>query len=205
MAIVNPFAGDPERGPAWEQGYLAGYAEPDDEHFPPLEGELLDVFFSGETEGRTDRSNEASSQDAVPSARTSKGPRFETAPDGVLIPIPDELPEGNPVRADARVDVSLQGGGTFYYVVIFNGGNDVLKPDKLLADLVSEAAIKKFEKLLAETVFRHSPKIVSFAAGLSISVAVSIFTSSPILTERRFRAYDENLMPIEYVLLQPRE
>lgn len=44
MAVVNPFADDPERGGVWEQGYVAGFAEPEAEHVPPLEPELLDAF-----------------------------------------------------------------------------------------------------------------------------------------------------------------
>jgi hypothetical protein len=209
MAVVNPFAGDPERALAWEQGFLAGYAEPDEEHFPPLEGELLEVFFQGEGTGRTDRANEPSSQDPVPSSSDSDVTRFESAPDGTLIPIPDEVPQGNPILEEAEVAVSLQGNGTFFYVVIYNKKDEdeseveAEKRRERIAHVLTEAAIKRFEHFLAETVLKNAKGIVKFGVGIAIGVVVSVLTTSPILKERRFRGYTGNLTPIDYVILEP--
>lgn len=55
MATINPFAGDNEKGDVWEQGYLAGFAEPDESHFRPFSEELIEVYWLGEQAGRVDR------------------------------------------------------------------------------------------------------------------------------------------------------
>jgi hypothetical protein len=59
MATQNPFADDVAKGEVWEQGYLAGFNEPEIDHSPgPLTAELLDVYNRGEQEGRNDRRDE---------------------------------------------------------------------------------------------------------------------------------------------------
>jgi hypothetical protein len=56
MAIINPFANDPDRGEAWELGYLAGFQDPDGgARFLPLAPELLDAYTQGLDAGREDR------------------------------------------------------------------------------------------------------------------------------------------------------
>lgn len=56
MAITNPFAEDPDRGEAWELGYLAGFQDPDGgARFLPLSPELLEVYTQGLDAGREDR------------------------------------------------------------------------------------------------------------------------------------------------------
>jgi hypothetical protein len=55
MAAQNPYESDPDRGGAWEQGYEAGFAEPEVDHSPPVAPELVDVFAEGELAGRDDR------------------------------------------------------------------------------------------------------------------------------------------------------
>jgi hypothetical protein len=55
MADENPFANDAVLGDVWEQGYLAGFAQPEEDHLPPLAPEVLDVYQQGEQAGRDDR------------------------------------------------------------------------------------------------------------------------------------------------------
>ncbi len=55
MAAQNPFAADQVLGDAWEQGYLAGYSEPETDHLRPFSPELLDAYQQGELAGRDDR------------------------------------------------------------------------------------------------------------------------------------------------------
>jgi hypothetical protein len=56
MATINPFADDNVKGDIWEQGYLAGFAEPQVEHFRPFAPELLEVYKVGQEGGRNDHS-----------------------------------------------------------------------------------------------------------------------------------------------------
>jgi hypothetical protein len=92
MAIVNPFVNDPDQGAAFEQGYEAGFAEPEEDHSPPLAPELVDAFSQGEGSGRDDRRAEQETQTSVPTEASPDFSRFESAPDGTLIPIPSEFP-----------------------------------------------------------------------------------------------------------------
>jgi hypothetical protein len=55
MATQNPFSGDPVKGEVWEQGLLAGFAEPETDHVLPLSPELLEVYTMGEQAGRDER------------------------------------------------------------------------------------------------------------------------------------------------------
>jgi hypothetical protein len=55
MATKNPFSIDPAKAQSWEQGWMAGFNQPDDERVPPLVAELLEVFNQGVTEGRADK------------------------------------------------------------------------------------------------------------------------------------------------------
>jgi hypothetical protein len=201
MVLVNPFADDPERGGAFEQGYLAGYAEPDANHSPPLEGELLDIFFQGETAGRDDRQQEAAGEPAVPVETSSDFSRFESAPDGTLIPVPNEYPPGVAVREDAQVRVSTLGQG--FSVAIYNGSPFAVgDPAGLLVDLASEVAQAKLERMLAEAAASGARGLVKFG-GLVVGVLISIFTPSPILQETRFRGFLPDGRPVAYVVLTP--
>jgi hypothetical protein len=57
MATINPFADDNVKGEIWELGYLAGFDDPDGEHFPgPIADDLLEIYQRGEQEGGADRS-----------------------------------------------------------------------------------------------------------------------------------------------------
>ena len=199
MTLVSPFPDDPERGGAFEQGYLAGYAEPDTDHVPPLEGELLDIFFDGERHGRDDRAEEATEAPAVPAKATDDFTRFESAPDGTLIPIPDSYPPNVAMREDAQVQASQLGAG--FYVAIYNGPPDGTgDPVGLLVDLSSEVAQTKLEHLLAEAAAKGARSLIKFG-GLAVGVLISILTSSPTLQETRFRGFLPDGRPVDYVVL----
>src|SRR6266536_1122015 len=206
MAVGSPVANDPERAAPWEQGYIAGYAEPETDHLPPLEPELLEVFGLGEQTGRDDRRNEPASQDPLPSSASSDFSRFEAAPDGTLIPIPDEAPEGNRIRDDAQIRVNPRNAAAWYYVVIYNGSTEskelLADATELLAELQVETVIVGFEHLIAHAVVAGLQGVVKFG-GLIVGVAISLLNPSPILRETRFRGHLEDGTPIGYVVLTP--
>ena len=203
MTLVNPYAGDPDREPVWEQGYEAGFAEPEVDHTPPLEAEQLDVFAEGEKTGRDDRRAEPSTQDPFPAAATPDFSRFEAAPDGVLIPVPDEAPQGNPIHDDATVTVNPL-TATGYYVVIYNGPPERQSEfGEHLAELLQETAISQLEHMLAHQVASSAAKAAIKFGGLFVSVAISVFTPSPVLKESRFRGYLDDGTAVAYVVLDP--
>lgn len=121
--------------------------------------------------------------DAVPSAGTTDYSRYESAPDGLLIPIPSEVPEGNPIRDDAQITVGpRQSSG--YYVAIYNGPPDAEGHNaELLAELLTEASITQLEHMLAEAAVQAATKVVIKFAGLAVGVIISLLTPSPILRE----------------------
>jgi hypothetical protein len=55
MANLNPFVGDPTSAEVWELGYMAGFSQPEEDHFLPLSPELLTVYAAGDMAGRDDR------------------------------------------------------------------------------------------------------------------------------------------------------
>jgi hypothetical protein len=55
MSVQNPFGQDPVLGGPWEEGYLAGFSEPETDHFRPFEPDILDAYRRGEQVGRDDR------------------------------------------------------------------------------------------------------------------------------------------------------
>jgi len=55
MALENPFVNDPVKGDVWEQGFLAGFAEPEVDHLRPFSQELLEIYGAGEQVGRDER------------------------------------------------------------------------------------------------------------------------------------------------------
>ena len=99
-----------------------------------------------------------------PGRRTIR--EYESAPDGLLIPIPSEAPEGNPIRDDAQITVGpRQNSG--YYVAIYNGPPDPEGHNgELLAELLTEASITQLEHMLAEAAVQAAAKWVIRFAGL---------------------------------------
>jgi hypothetical protein len=55
MATKNPFENNPDFAEVWELGYMAGFAEPETDHFLPFSEELLDAYQRGVQVGRDDR------------------------------------------------------------------------------------------------------------------------------------------------------
>lgn len=55
MATRNPFVSNPATAEVWELGYVAGFAQPETDHFLPFSEELLNVYQRGEQVGRDDR------------------------------------------------------------------------------------------------------------------------------------------------------
>jgi hypothetical protein len=55
MPIINPFASNDPEGSIWEEGFLAGFAQPDQDHFRPFSPNLLEVFQEGVQAGRDSR------------------------------------------------------------------------------------------------------------------------------------------------------
>lgn len=207
MAVVNPFAADPDRGGVWEEGYDAGFAEPEAEHLPPYEGELFDVYAQGESTGRDDRRNQPAIQDRFPSSPNDAVSRFEAAPDGLLIAVPDEAPEGHPIRADAQVSVSPRTAAG-YYVAVFNGAADADVGGETAGEFVAHVWIEEniilLEKVLAAAFREGAHGAIKFG-GLVLGVVLSLFSSSPILTEYRFRGYLDDGTPVVYLIMQPEE
>ena len=203
MAVVNPFADDVDRGPAWESGYEAGFSEPELDHTAPFAPELIEVFLQGEQTGRDDRRSEPASQDPLPAHPDDMFSHFESAPDGTLIPVPDEAPGGNRIRDDATVTVNPRTSAG-YYVTIFNASPESAGGEfsHILTKLLTEAAIARLEHMLAEAAVRSATTAIKFG-GLFVSVAISVLTPSPILRESRFRGYLPDETPISYVVLDP--
>jgi len=55
MATKNPFVNTPDFAEVWELGYMAGFAEPETDHFIPFSEELLNAYQRGVQVGRDDR------------------------------------------------------------------------------------------------------------------------------------------------------
>ena len=200
MTVINPFADEAQSGAAWERGYEEGYAEPETDHFAPFDNELLEIFSQGEQAGRDDRRAEPTTQDPIPSRETEDFSRFEMASDGTLIPIPDEAPEGHPIREDAQITVSATSAG--YYVSILNGPVGSHALGHFAGEVVTETAIAHLEHMLAHAVRTGARAMVKFG-GLFVSVAISVFTPSPIFSERHFRGYLDDGTAVSYVVLEP--
>jgi hypothetical protein len=55
MPATNPFSDDPVKAEIFELGYLAGFQDPqNNDGFPPLAPDLLDIYFEGAQDGRND-------------------------------------------------------------------------------------------------------------------------------------------------------
>jgi hypothetical protein len=55
MLITNPFASNDPEGSIWEEGFLAGFAQPDQDQLRPFSPNLLEVFQEGVQAGRDSR------------------------------------------------------------------------------------------------------------------------------------------------------
>jgi hypothetical protein len=73
MTTPNPHTSDPAQRDTWQLGYLAGWQEPEQDHFLPVAPILLDVYKAGELAGRDDRRTLPSASSA-PAAPSGPGP-----------------------------------------------------------------------------------------------------------------------------------
>lgn len=55
MATQNPFVDNPNLAEIWELGYVAGFAEPETDHFLPIAEDFVESYQRGEQTGRDDR------------------------------------------------------------------------------------------------------------------------------------------------------
>lgn len=81
----NPFVNDPVKADVFEQGYAAGFMDPDSSDFRPFAPDLLDAFQQGFQTGRVDRST-------PPVAGVSS--RWLSATEVGALETNSELPEG---------------------------------------------------------------------------------------------------------------
>jgi hypothetical protein len=144
--------------------------------------------------------------DALPNPASSSTIRFEAAPDpdGTLIPIPSEAPQGKPIRHDATITITpRQANG--YYVEIYNGPPD--PPPEIsdvINDILNEAAMEAIEKALlagAESfALKFLGKVVDVAGLLA-----DVLTTSPLLNEYYARGTMDDGTQVTYVVLTPKE
>ncbi|AGB25428.1 hypothetical protein Mycsm_05227 [Mycobacterium sp. JS623] len=152
MATFNPFTDDPDKAQAFDAGYVDGFTDPDAPNPGPLNADLLDVYQQGFAEGAQDR-------DAAPTV-PDQPDRFESAPDGTLIPIPSEAPAGHKILDSATVTVSPK-RDSGYYVAIDNVPDDS-HVGELVGELLTEVSLTKLEHLLIEGGAEIAPKVLKF-------------------------------------------
>ncbi|MFD4715224.1 hypothetical protein ACFWN5_36930 [Streptomyces sp. NPDC058430] len=137
--------------------------------------------------------------DTLPNPASDNTTRFESAPDGTLIPVPSEAPQGKPVRDDAQITVSArQERG--YYVAIYNGTPD--SPSEVngfIDELFTEVGMKEIE----DALIHGAPEIVGFLAAAA-GLLASVLTTSPLLNEQFFRGTMEDGTQVTYAVLTPK-
>lgn len=142
--------------------------------------------------------------DTLPNPANAATTRFESAPDGTLMPIPAEAPQGKPIRDDAAITVSpLQANG--YYVEIYNGPpNPPSEIGDVLSDVLSEAAMEAIERALVTGA--ESVALTFLEKTLSVAgILADVLTTSPLLSEQYFRGVMEDGTAVTYVVLTPKE
>ncbi|MEV5959067.1 hypothetical protein AB0M11_35925 [Streptomyces sp. NPDC051987] len=139
--------------------------------------------------------------DTLPNPASDNTTRFEAAPDpdGTLIPIPSEAPQGKAIRDDAQISVSArQDNG--YYVTIYNGPPDPPSDvNDFINDLLTEAGMKAIEDALLD----GAPAVLGFLASAA-GVLASVLTTSPLLNEQLFRGVMDDGTNVTYVVLTPK-
>ncbi|MFI9772207.1 hypothetical protein ACIHJG_35895 [Streptomyces sp. NPDC052415] len=139
--------------------------------------------------------------DTLPNPASDNTTRFEAAPepDGTLIPIPAEAPQGKTIRDDAQITVSARHRNG-YYVTIYNGPPDrPSEVDDVINELFTEAGLKEIENALG---FGAAPAILRFV-GSAAGVLASVLTTSPLLNEQLFRGAMDDGRRVTYMVLTP--
>jgi hypothetical protein len=139
--------------------------------------------------------------ETLPNPADNNTTRFEAAPDpdGTLIPIPSEAPQGKPIREDARITVSpLQANG--YYVSIYNGPpNPPSEINDIIDEVLTEAGMHTIEDVLLD----GTGAVLSFVGAVA-GVLASVLTTSPLLNETFFRGTMDDGTNVTYVVLTPK-
>ncbi len=139
--------------------------------------------------------------DTLPNPAAGDTTRFEAAPDpdGTLIPIPSEAPQGSPIRDDATVTVNPR-NASGYYVAIYNGPSD--PPSDVaerITDILTDAGLDAIE----HAVLEGAPELLEFGVS-KLSLVASVLTTSPLLAERYFRGTMDDGTQVTYAVLTPK-
>jgi hypothetical protein len=140
-------------------------------------------------------------QQTLPNPASNNTTRFEAAPDpdGTLIPIPSEAPQGSPIRDDARITVSpRQQNG--YYVEIYNGPPD---PPPEVSDLIEDVLSDAGKEAIEHTLLAGAPALLEFAVSTA-GVLASVLTTSPLLAENFYRGTMDDGTQVTYAVLTPK-
>ncbi|MFJ9928385.1 hypothetical protein ACIRU5_20455 [Streptomyces misionensis] len=139
--------------------------------------------------------------DTLPNPASDNTTRFEAAPDpdGTLIPIPSEAPQGKAIRDDAQITVSER-RESGYYVTIYNGPPD---PPSEVNDIIEEFSSEALQKDIEHAVgFNAAPAVLRFV-GAAAGVLASVLTTSPLLNEQLFRGTMDDGTAVTYAVLTP--
>ena len=140
--------------------------------------------------------------DTLPNPASDATTIFEAAPDpdGTLIPIPSEAPQGKAIRNEARITVSPRRDNG-YYVSIYNGPTEpASEVDDFILDILSDVGMEKIEDLLLQ----GTGEFLSFLGAVA-GVVASVLTTSPILNEYYARGVMDDGIPVTYVVLTPKD
>ncbi|MGX1541179.1 hypothetical protein [Streptomyces adustus] len=138
--------------------------------------------------------------DTLPNPASDNTTRFESAPDpdGTLIPIPSEAPQGKAIQDDARITVTArQANG--YYVEIYNGPPD---PPSEVNEFINDVLTEAGQKAIEDALLDGAPAILGFLASAA-GVLASVLTTSPLLNEQFFRGAMDDGTQVTYVVLTP--
>jgi hypothetical protein len=198
MTTVNPHTDDPDQAATWERGYVAGFENPDDNTAPPLSPDDVAIYEEGFTAGRSDRSAPPS----IPPA--DQVSRFETAPDGTLIPIPSAAPVGHPIRDDAQITVAAR-TDVGYYVAInnFAADSDAWNTAKdFIVEVLTEASLEKLKSLLVEAAVGIAPTVIEYGT-IILGVAISLLQSKPTQQEYFCKSQLDDGTGVTYIVVYP--
>ncbi|MGA7314268.1 MAG: hypothetical protein WBX22_09870 [Silvibacterium sp.] len=119
MTTTNPFPNDPDKAEVFDQGYSAGFMDPDGSDFLPLAPDLLEVYQQGFQAGRGDKSSGPSGDGSQRYlSRTEAAGLSEDAKEGietiewaVILFLLDELFETGAFSFLDVVELALSPGG----------------------------------------------------------------------------------------------
>ncbi|MFJ4060863.1 Rieske (2Fe-2S) protein [Streptomyces albogriseolus] len=144
--------------------------------------------------------------DTLPNPASNDTTRFETAPDpdGTLIPIPSQAPQGKPIRDDARITVSpRQERG--YYVQIYNGPPDPpSEVEEAISAFLTDLLTETGQAAIEDALLVGAPVLLDFVTSAA-GVLASVLTTSPLLNEQFFKGVMDDGTAVTYVVLTPHE